>query len=182
MMLTTMLVLAMLSMAVPASAVVGDLNRDGVVDLNDFFVFADNFGEAGQPDVSDCTVTGPLVDDGSVVPGLTALTFNSGLGPYNWDADAENEGFLITWDLIDTDLRVIYPPTKLRKPLSTNSRSAILATERRRRVSLEEYVDFLSPEQVDDIFLPVVAELQLTQADGSSFAASASYWTIPTHE
>ena len=53
------LLAVMLAMAGPASAVVGDLNRDGVVDLKDFFVFADNFGRRGQPEFSDC-IAGPL--------------------------------------------------------------------------------------------------------------------------
>ena len=38
------LLAVMLAMSGPASAVVGDLNRDGVVDLKDFFMLADNFG------------------------------------------------------------------------------------------------------------------------------------------
>ena len=31
-------------------AVLGDLNRDGKVDLVDFFLFADNFGLSGPPE------------------------------------------------------------------------------------------------------------------------------------
>ena len=89
------LLAVMLAMSGPANAVVGDLNRDGVVNLLDFFIFSDNFGETGQPDVSDCTVTGPLVDDGSVVPGLLSVGISLG-GFRNWDADAENEGTSVT--------------------------------------------------------------------------------------
>ena len=38
-----------------SDAVKGDIDRDGDVDLNDFFLFADNFGKTGTPDVSDCS-------------------------------------------------------------------------------------------------------------------------------
>ena len=41
------LLAVMLAMSGPASAVVGDLNRDGVVDLKDFLMLADNFGLEG---------------------------------------------------------------------------------------------------------------------------------------
>jgi hypothetical protein len=34
-----------------AHGVLGDLNRDGVVDFDDFFLFADNFGKLGPPEV-----------------------------------------------------------------------------------------------------------------------------------
>lgn len=36
-----------------AQAVVGDLNRNGVVDFEDFFIFADNFGKEGSPEIID---------------------------------------------------------------------------------------------------------------------------------
>ena len=104
----SLLMLVVMATAGPATAVVGDLNRDGVVDLEDFFVFADNFGRRGQPETFpaalpgssflcacptvDCTATGPLVDDGSVIPDLLSVRFDAGSGPHNWDADAEGEG------------------------------------------------------------------------------------------
>ena len=71
------LLAVMLAMSGPASAVVGDLNRDGVVDLLDFFLLADNFGEEGPPEASDCI--GPLPDDDSIVPGLAAVDLNKRL-------------------------------------------------------------------------------------------------------
>jgi ankyrin repeat protein len=36
--------------SVKVSAITGDLNRDGQVDFDDFFIFADNFGKKGPPD------------------------------------------------------------------------------------------------------------------------------------
>jgi hypothetical protein len=38
----------------PLHAVTGDLDRDGDVDFDDFFVFADNFGKTGPIDKCDC--------------------------------------------------------------------------------------------------------------------------------
>ncbi len=40
----------------PATALSADLNRDGVVDFDDFFLFGDQFGRLGDPDVSDTVV------------------------------------------------------------------------------------------------------------------------------
>ena len=34
----------------------GDLNADGIVDFDDFFLFADNFGKMGPPDTAIDTV------------------------------------------------------------------------------------------------------------------------------
>lgn len=42
--------------AAPARALSADLNRDGVVNFDDFFQFADQFGKSGDPDVSDTVV------------------------------------------------------------------------------------------------------------------------------
>jgi Leucine-rich repeat (LRR) protein len=42
--------------ALPGDALSGDLNRDGVVDFDDFFLFGDQFGQSGDPDVSDTVV------------------------------------------------------------------------------------------------------------------------------
>ncbi|MDA0336990.1 MAG: leucine-rich repeat domain-containing protein [bacterium] len=40
----------------PATALSADLNKDGVVDFDDFFAFGDQFGRQGDPDVSDTVV------------------------------------------------------------------------------------------------------------------------------
>ena len=39
-----------------AGAILGDLNRDGQVDFDDFFLFSDHFGEKGPPDPPDTVV------------------------------------------------------------------------------------------------------------------------------
>ena len=41
-------ILWILLVAVPATAVTGDLDRDGDVDLADFFIFGTNFGKVGE--------------------------------------------------------------------------------------------------------------------------------------
>ena len=43
--------LIILSLSSKLWAVPGDINRDGVVDFEDFFIFADNFGKSGSPEV-----------------------------------------------------------------------------------------------------------------------------------
>lgn len=55
-----------------ARSVVGDLNRDGVVDFDDFFIFADNFGKEGVPQIID-TVTVTLFDTLEVVKMDTVM-------------------------------------------------------------------------------------------------------------
>ena len=42
-----------------ADAVLGDLNRDGVVDFDDFFILADNFGKRGSPEQIDTVYVRP---------------------------------------------------------------------------------------------------------------------------
>jgi len=42
--------------ALPAHALSADLNEDGVVDFDDFFLFAEQFGRTGDPDVPDTVV------------------------------------------------------------------------------------------------------------------------------
>lgn len=39
-----------------AGAILGDLNRDGQVNFDDFFILADNFGKTGPPDIPPDTV------------------------------------------------------------------------------------------------------------------------------
>ena len=39
-----------------AAAVTGDLNRDGRVDFDDFFILTDNFGKVGAPEAPDTIV------------------------------------------------------------------------------------------------------------------------------
>ena len=42
--------------ALPAHALSGDLNQDGIVGFDDFFLFADQFGHTGDPNVADTVV------------------------------------------------------------------------------------------------------------------------------
>ena len=47
---------AVLLPVVPATGLSADLNRDGVVDFDDFFLFGDQFGRTGDADVADTVV------------------------------------------------------------------------------------------------------------------------------
>ena len=62
--------LMVLVCAVPVHAVIGDLNLDGVVNLQDFFILADNFGREGVPEV--CEDPDTPGDDGGTGPILDA--------------------------------------------------------------------------------------------------------------
>jgi len=191
-----MLLAVMLAMSGPARAVVGDLNCDGVVDLKDFFIFSDNFGETGPPDASECA--GPLVDDGTVVPTLSAVGVRGAGGNYNWDADAENEGVFLSWYLVDTKGFEIYsdgiPETaiheltfsfwvregeekKFDEPFWV-LQFTTSALEQRRKVPFEDFAALVPPEEMSSCceYIPVVIELLLTQADGRSFAARTPRW------
>jgi len=46
----------LLYLAPTADALSADLNRDGIVDFDDFFLFADQFGLTGEPDAPDTVV------------------------------------------------------------------------------------------------------------------------------
>lgn len=105
----------LLLIASPAFSVSGDLNRDGMVDYDDFFIFADNFGKSGDPDLtstvflhapSRCSpeylyVTpqpelSPVPDDLAFV----SIGYNDLLTARYWgdnfDADAEADGFSLS--------------------------------------------------------------------------------------
>ena len=59
-----------------ADALSSDLNRDGVVDFNDFFLFADEFGLTGEPDADTVVVVlrDNNIADLSFLLGIGALT------------------------------------------------------------------------------------------------------------
>ena len=60
-------------------AVIGDLNRDGTVDFDDFFLFADNFGKTGSPEIIDTvrvTINDTLI---VVVPDTVKVTITDTL-------------------------------------------------------------------------------------------------------
>ena len=63
----------------PATAVPGDINRDGKVDFADFFILAENFGKTGPPE-TDCEPIGgdeePTVQDSVYVEQATNDSLN----------------------------------------------------------------------------------------------------------
>jgi hypothetical protein len=67
---------------IPAQGIPGDLNRDGKVDLTDFFILAENFGKEGLPegDCNDDTQAQlPLVFEGEGTQITEAFTLEPGL-------------------------------------------------------------------------------------------------------
>jgi hypothetical protein len=124
-----------------------------------------------------------------------SVRFTGGEGPYNWDADAEGEGMIVRWYLTDTELR----PIGSSQVASAIHKLTIsywaqddgikkhdepfwvlefetLASARSRRIPFEEYASFVPEEYITGfehigLHVFVVAELVLTQADGSSFEA-----------
>ena len=75
--------LMVLVCAVSGHAVIGDLNLDGVVDLQDFFILADNFGREGAPEVcedpdtpGDDRGSGPILDADGDSTTLALASFN----------------------------------------------------------------------------------------------------------
>ena len=65
----------------PAAAVGGDLNRDGVVDFSDFFLFSDNFGKTGpaEDECGDEILSIPLTFTGSGTQTTGKFQLESGL-------------------------------------------------------------------------------------------------------
>ena len=63
--------LLVIAVCAPATAVIGDLDRDGDVDFDDFFILADNFGKTGNPDDPD-TITIVLRDTVFVASDTTS--------------------------------------------------------------------------------------------------------------
>ena len=94
------LLAVMLAMSGPASAVVGDLNLDGVVDLKDFFLLADSFGDTGPPEVDDCS-------GGAVTLSTAAITETRErtLGRWDgnrWQPTLDTIGYQVTWRFVSS--------------------------------------------------------------------------------
>ena len=69
-------VLSLLLVSAPSWGILGDLDRDGDVDLRDFFIFSDNFGNTGEvEECGDPIPSSPLTfsDDGTQTTGKFQL-------------------------------------------------------------------------------------------------------------
>ena len=118
----------------PVWAILGDLDRDGVVDFDDFFLFVDNFGKEGIPEPLDTvvvvqTVVDTVVIDSiyvrpgggiipidqsqsliGVIPDLALVEISSGESDesINWDADIEDDGIRVWLTFVDVNGNDIY--------------------------------------------------------------------------
>ena len=66
----------------PSWSITGDLDRDGDVDFDDFFLFVDNFGKTGEVESIDCgeeTQTTPLTFSGSGTQTTEKFRLEEGL-------------------------------------------------------------------------------------------------------
>ena len=78
----TILLISILIIVSRAFGITGDLDRDGDVDFDDFFLFSDNFGKTGSIDVSDCgdeISTIPLTLTGNGIQTTGKFQLESGL-------------------------------------------------------------------------------------------------------
>ena len=79
-----------------AHGVLGDLNRDGAVDFDDFFIFADNFGESGPVEMCDAPLTDtPLVFAGSGQVFTALFTLDSGLTTLTFERESPDCCFTV---------------------------------------------------------------------------------------
>ena len=118
--------LLLMLVAFPAAAVTGDLNRDGVVNYDDFFIFADNFGKTGAVQPLD-TVLVTVLDTVMViesVDGLDLMPRTSGYqdfpelglrGKIDWrpikfgENDRLEMSYIVEWQNLSTaDIEVDY--------------------------------------------------------------------------
>ena len=66
----------------PSWSITGDLDRDGDVDFDDFFLFSDNFGKTGEVETIDCgedTPTTSLVFSGNGLQTTEKFRLDEGL-------------------------------------------------------------------------------------------------------
>jgi len=93
-----LLIAVIIMWASAGEAVTGDLNRDGTVDFDDFFLFADNFGKSGPVSDDSNSTTIPLE---GTIPNLAYFEIhntvcrgpNSVLSVESWDSDADYDGY-----------------------------------------------------------------------------------------
>lgn len=184
----------------PVHGTTGDLDRDGDVDFEDFFILADNFGRIGaaEDDCGNLLAPAQRSDLHGEVPGLAKVFFTlyeleTGTGT-DWDADFEDDGIDLSWyyrdengqrifDLADTvtvlvDIRFYLGAStqtfekKSEVPFfETKSVWPISTTYI--RLLFEQYVPSIPSGEISTIFgtVTTVVELYITVADGRRWSA-----------
>lgn len=203
--LRMLIYLALLTVFAPSvDALTGDLDLDGDVDFDDFFLLADNFGKKG--DITDVcgneivppSETGELV---GTINGLVSIDTGFLLAQ-NWDADIEDDGLEVAYYLRDSKGDFIFSrdisswvvfKINIRfftskgafsdEKLSEESffdRDFIVKAEDvgdELRIPFEEYVSKIPSTRYTSSSngnLYAIVELRLIQSDGTVFAAQKS--------
>jgi hypothetical protein len=77
-----LLILMVFVLHTPSWSITGDLDRDGDVDFDDFFLFSDNFGKTGEVETIDCgeeNQTTPLIFSGNGIQTTEKFRLEEGL-------------------------------------------------------------------------------------------------------
>jgi hypothetical protein len=196
--------LAVLTAFTPSvNALTGDLDLDGDVDFDDFFLLADNFGKKGDiidvcgNEIVPPSETGELV---GTINGLVSIDTGFLLAQ-NWDADIEDDGLEVAYYLRDSKGDFIFSrdisslvvfKINIRfftskgafsdEKLSEESffdRDFIVKAEDvgdELRIPFEEYVSKIPSTRYTSSNgnLYAIVELRLIQSDGTVFAAQKS--------
>jgi hypothetical protein len=200
-MLTYLGVLAVFISSV--NALTGDLDLDGDVDFDDFFLLADNFGKKGDiTDVCGNEIVPPS-ETGELVGTINGLAYiDTGfLLAQNWDADIEDDGLEVAYYLRDSQGDFIFSrdisswvvfKINIRFFTSTGAfsdkklseapffdRDFIVKAEDvgdELRIPFEEYVSKIPSTRSTSSNgnLNAIVELRLVQSDGTVFAAQKS--------
>lgn len=184
-------------------AIDGDLDKNGVVDFADFFIFADNFGLTGEVETSDCGT--PLIT--GIIPDLAYINI-TGAWAANWDGDIEDDGVLVGLHFNDDFNDLIFFSRSDNIAIDANVKFFVSATDDKWDESIEKKyddpfgeVDFVMQEWDHFIRMPfetytenvdatdiktyesveqvlTLIEVRLTFSDGSQSASVAKEYVV----
>ena len=92
-------ILMVFVLSTPSWSITGDLDRDGDVDFDDFFLLADNFGKTGEVESIDCgeeTQTTPLTFSGSGIQTTEKFRLEEGLRTIRVTKSPPSNSILVT--------------------------------------------------------------------------------------
>ena len=192
-----MILMALLLWTSAVYGIEGDLDKNGVVNFDDFFIFADNFGLTGEIEIADCGTTQLT----GVIPDLTYIIVY-GVSEKNWDGDIEPDGVVIDVDFHDEFGG--YLSFRVRDGIKINATAkfyvatgskydgiltkkydetygevdfVIQASDHHIRVPFEAYTENVEADDIDTSDPSIrrvisIIEVELTFSDGSQAAAS----------